>query len=162
MAWNGSLVRAVRRIGARLFAPFRVLIHSLSGKETGLHIADSTRLAVQANPRISRNRVFKDLATRGRSTMGWIFGVKLHVVMNHKGALMAITITPGDTDDRRPPGNRVAGPEGKLLADKGDISKTPSHGSGKGPASNHRQSREHKEPPDANIRQSAVRRTGSR
>ena len=80
----------------RLFAPFRVLIHSLSGAETGIHIADSTRLAVRANPHISRNRVFKGLAARGRSTMGWIFGVKLHVMMNHKGALMAITLTPGD------------------------------------------------------------------
>ena len=115
----------------RLFAPFHVLIHSLSGAETGIHIADSTRLAVRANPRTSRNRMFKDLVARGRSMMGWVFEVKLHVVMNHKGALMAITITPGDTDDRGPLENRVAGLEGKLLADKGDISKNPSHGSGK-------------------------------
>ena len=115
----------------RLFAPFHVLIHSLSGAETGIHIADSTRLAIRANPRISRNRVFKDLAARGPSTMGRVFGVKLHVVMNHKGELMAITITPGDADDRGPLETMVAGLAGKLLADKGDISKTSSHGSGK-------------------------------
>ena len=49
---------------------------------------DSTKLAVCANPRISRNRTFKGLAARGRSTMGWFFGFKLHVVMNHKGELL--------------------------------------------------------------------------
>ena len=116
----------------RLFAPFRVLIHSLSGAEIGIHIADSIRLAVHANPRISRNRVFKDLAARGHSTMGWVFGVKLHVVMNHKGALMAITITPGDADDRghwrtgsRGAGGEAVGRQGRYLK------KTSSPGSGK-------------------------------
>ena len=107
----------------RLFVPLCVLIHSLSGEETGIYIADSTKLAVCANPRISRNRTFKGLAARGHSTMGWFFGFKLHVVMNHKGDLMAIKVTPGNTDDRAPLQDMVAGLEGKLLADKGYISK---------------------------------------
>lgn len=106
----------------RLFAPLTVLMHSLSGEETGIYVADSTKLAVCANPRISRNRTFKGLAARGHSTMGWFFGFKLHVVMNHKGELMAIKITPGNTDDRAPLAKMVVGLEGKLLADKGYIS----------------------------------------
>lgn len=107
----------------RLFAPLCVLMHSLSGEATGIYVADSTKLAVCANPRISRNRTFRGLAARGRSTMGWFFGFKLHVVMNHKGELMAVKITPGNTDDRAPLDKMVDGLEGKLLADKGYISK---------------------------------------
>ena len=121
----GELPRYARFVALmpRLFAPFCVLIHSLSGEQTGIYIADSTKLAVCANPRISRNRTFKGLAARGHSTMGWFFGFKLHVVMNHKGELMAIKIILGNTDERAPLEEMVAGLEGKFLADKGYISK---------------------------------------
>ena len=46
-----------------------------------------------------------------------------HVVMNHRGELMAIKITPGNVDDRAPLAEMADGLEGKLLADKGYISK---------------------------------------
>lgn len=106
----------------RLFAPFCVLMQALQGEETGVYIADSSKLAVCANARIGRNRVFDGLARRGRSTMGWFFGFKLHLVINHKGEIMAVKITPGNTDDRVPLKSMVGGLEGKLLADKGYIS----------------------------------------
>ena len=98
-------------------------MHSLSGEKTGIYVADSTKLAVCANQRIYRNRTFESLAARGYSTMGWFYGFKLHVVMNHKGELMAIKITPGNTDDRAPLEEMVNGLKGKLFADKGYISK---------------------------------------
>ena len=44
--------------------------------------------------------------------------------MNHKGQLMAIKITPGNVDDRAPLEEMIEGLEGKLVADKGYISKT--------------------------------------
>lgn len=123
--WFGELPSYGRFVALmpRLFAPLCVLMHSLSGEETGIYVADSTKLAVCANPRINRNRTFKGLAARGHSTMGWFFGFKLHVVINHRGELMAIKITPGNTDDRAPLADMVAGLDGKLRADKGYISK---------------------------------------
>lgn len=107
----------------RLFIPFCVLLQCLGGEETGIYIADSTKLAVCHNARISRHRVFDGLAARGRTSMGWFFGFKLHIVINHRGEIMAVKITPGNIDDRGPLEAMVAGLQGKLLADKGYISK---------------------------------------
>ena len=87
----------------RLFIPFCVLMHSLTGDQTGIYVADSTKIAVCHNLRISRNRVFADLAKRGKTTTGWFYGFKLHVIINHKGEIMAIKITPGNTDEHGRP-----------------------------------------------------------
>ena len=84
----------------RLFMPLCMLLHHFSGEKTGVYIADSSHLPVCHNRRINRNRTFKDLAKRGRSTMGWFYGMKLHVVINNKGEIIALKITPGNVDDR--------------------------------------------------------------
>lgn len=108
----------------RLLLPFSLLIHALRGEETGLYFADSSKLAVCHNRRISRHKVFDGLAARGKTTMGWFFGFKLHIIVNHKAEIMAVKITPGNVDDRKPIKTMTAGLKGKLYADKGYISKS--------------------------------------
>ena len=56
--------------------------------------------------------------------MGWFFGFKLHVAMNHKGQIMAVKITAGNTDDRDPVPDITKNLKGIIAADKGYISHT--------------------------------------
>jgi hypothetical protein len=106
----------------RLFVPLMVLLHSLGGEETGVYFADSSKLAVCHNCRIDRHRVFDGLAARGKTSMGWFFGLKLHVVINHKGQIMALRITPGNTADSTALDKISQNLTGKLYADRGYIS----------------------------------------
>lgn len=96
------------------------------GKGTGISYIDSTPVRVCKNKRIKRNRVFKDIATLGKSTMGYFFGFKLHLVINDKGELLNFVITQGNADDREPLKNQrfIQSLKGKLYADKGYLSST--------------------------------------
>ena len=107
----------------RLFMPMTVLLHCVLGEKTGLYFADSTPIKVCHNKRINRNKVFKDYAERGKSTMGWFYGLKLHIIFNQKGDIVAVKITPGNTDDRKALRQMVKGIQGKIYADKGYIGK---------------------------------------
>ncbi len=92
---------------------------------TGVSFIDSTRIAVCNNKRIRRNKVFRGLAEVGKSTMGWFFGFKLHLIVNDKGELLNFVITQGNVDDREPIKNEsfTKNVFGKLFADKGYIGK---------------------------------------
>ena len=97
----------------------------LLGKCTGVSYVDSTPLKVCNNKRIHNHRVFKGLAQRGKCSMGWFFGFKLHIIINDKGELLNFMITPANTDDREPLKNAsfVEKVTGKLCGDKGYIDK---------------------------------------
>jgi hypothetical protein len=95
------------------------------GEGTGISFIDSTPIRVCKNKRIKRNKVFKGVATTGKSTMGYFHGFKLHLVVNDKGEILNFTITQGHVDDREPLKNQsfIKSLKGKLFADKGYISK---------------------------------------
>ena len=91
---------------------------------TGISFVDSTPIRVCNNKRIKRNKVFKDIAQVGKSTMGWFYGFKLHIVISDKGELLNFAITQANVDDREPLKNEafLKAVFGKLFADKGYIS----------------------------------------
>lgn len=97
-------------------------LRSRFGSCTGIAFIDSTALAVCGNKRIERNRVFYGLAKLGKTTMGWFFGFKLHLVINECGELLAVQLTPGNVDDRQPVPHLTRELMGKLFGDKGYIS----------------------------------------
>ena len=98
-------------------------LKSRFGSCTGISFIDSTKLAVCGNKRIKRNRMFAGIARRGKTTMGWFFGFKLHLIINECGELLAVRLTPGNVDDREPVPDMTQELIGKLFGDKGYISK---------------------------------------
>ena len=106
----------------RTLLPLCCYLNSRKGESSGISFIDSTRIVLCGNKRISRNKVFKDIAKLGKSTMGWFFGFKLHLVVNDQGELLAFCLTPGNTDDRKPVPQMTKAIFGKLFGDKGYIS----------------------------------------
>ena len=92
---------------------------------SGISFVDSTSVKVCKNKRIKRNKVFKGLAQVGKSTMGWFFGFKLHLIINDQGEILNFALTKANVDDRNQLviNNMTQNLFGKLFADKGYISK---------------------------------------
>ena len=101
---------------------FGYLMSACLGSVTGISFIDSTAIKVCGNKRINRHRVFDGLAARGKSTMGWFYGFKLHLVINDRGDLLAFTLTPGNVDDRVPVEAMTTKFVGRLFGDKGYLS----------------------------------------
>ena len=95
------------------------------GTCTGISFIDSTPVRVCKSKRIPNNKVFKGIATTGKSTMGWFHGFKLHIIINDKGEILTFTITQANVDDRAPLKEErfLDKIYGKLFADKGYIGK---------------------------------------
>ncbi|XVN40836.1 MAG: transposase [Rickettsia endosymbiont of Argas persicus] len=83
----------------RLILPFAIMLQLFRGEETGIYFIDSTKLSICHTKRISNNKVFGNIAKIGMSSYGWFMGFKLHIVINNKGAIMAIKITKANNSD---------------------------------------------------------------
>lgn len=106
----------------RSFRFLCVYLHSLFGECTQVSFVDSTPLAVCNNRRIRQHKVFSGLAQRGKSSMGWFYGFKLHLAVNDRGELLGVHFTPGNVDDRVPVPILAQRLFGKLFGDRGYLS----------------------------------------
>jgi hypothetical protein len=98
-------------------------LQSRKGRCSGVSFVDSTSLKVCHNRRIHSHKVFAECARRGKTSVDWFFGFKLHLVINDCGELLSLRVTPGNTDDRHPVPELVKGLFGKLFDDKGYVSR---------------------------------------
>lgn len=96
---------------------------SRCGTSQGIAFIDSTPLRVCKNLRIPRHKTFVDEAGRGKSSTGWFYGFKCHLIVNDQGEILSFCITPGNVDDRTPVPQLVKSLTGKLFGDRGYISK---------------------------------------
>lgn len=106
----------------RTIFPLCAFLNSRLGRSTGISFIDSTPISVCKPKRMSRNKVFKGFATKGKSTIGWFFGFKLHIAVSDSGELLAVKLTKANVDDRKPVKSLVKNLYGKLFGDKGYIS----------------------------------------
>jgi hypothetical protein len=105
-----------------LLVPLVAYLHTQFGECTGIAFIDSTKLVVCHTARIHQHRVFAGRATRGKTSTGWFYGFKLHLVVNDRGELLAFYLSAGNTDDRQPVPRLVRRLVGKLFGDKGYLS----------------------------------------
>lgn len=102
--------------------PLCSYLKSCFGNCTGIGFVDATSLKVCHNRRINQHKVFAGIAARGKTSVDWFFGFKLHLVVNELGEILNVQITPGNIDDRRPIPDLLRGLFGKFFADRGYVS----------------------------------------
>jgi len=100
------------------------LMQTRLGKCAGISFVDSSKIAVCNNLRIKQNKVFDGVARRGKTSTGWFYGFKVHLVVSDTGEILAWQITLGNVDDRQPVPAMSKRLWGKLFGDKGYISQT--------------------------------------
>ncbi len=105
-----------------IFLPLYAYMWSLQGNITGIAFIDATSLKVCHNKRISRNKVFKGVAKKGKTTSEWFYGFKFHLIINDKGEIVAFHITRRNVSDVSVVEKLADTITGKLFGDKGYIS----------------------------------------
>lgn len=110
------------RIIPRLLPVLAALIGAMKGTVTGIQFVDATSLQVCHPKRASGHKVFTSLASWGKTTTGWFFGLKMHTIINNLGEIVAVTFSTGSTSDQKPLPKLATGITGKLFGDKGYIS----------------------------------------
>jgi hypothetical protein len=119
-----SLVSYTRflELQALLIAPLTFYLLSKKGEKTGLYFVDSSPIKVCHNRRINKHKTFKGIAERGKHSMGWFYGFKLHLSINNKGELMNICVTKGNKSDVSVLRKLLKNLQGLAVGDKGYIS----------------------------------------
>ena len=107
----------------RTIVPMCAYFSTLKGKPTGIEFIDSTSLKVCHNIRIPRHKTFDGVAQRGKGTMSWFYGFKLHLIVNHHGEIVAAKVTTGNVHDTKPVEELARNLPDKLYGDKGYLSK---------------------------------------
>jgi len=99
--------------------------NTLLSHRTGCYFIDSKKLPVCDNRRIHHHKVFIEYASRGKSSTGWFYGFKVHLVINQRGQLVSVLFTPANVADNNHKVLRylLAKLKGECFGDKGYLTK---------------------------------------
>lgn len=107
---------------SHVFFPMFGFVKQHQGTWGDLQFVDSTVLTCCHVKRASSHKTFRSSARWGKTTTGWFFGFKLHLIINQHAEIVAFRLTRGNVDDRKPVPNMTQGRKGKLFGDRGYIS----------------------------------------
>lgn len=107
----------------RAIFPMTLFTQLNTGKRTGIYYIDSSCLPVCHIKRSKRHKVFRDIAEYGKTSVGWFFGLKWHLVINHHGQLVAFKLTRGNRSDSQEAIPLLHTLQGLAFGDKGYIGK---------------------------------------
>ncbi|CAK0751584.1 transposase [Gammaproteobacteria bacterium] len=102
--------------------PLTAYLNTRRVTSRGIAFVDSTKLQVCHNRRIPNHKTFKEFAARGKTSVDWFYGFKLHIIIDDQGELVYFLLTPGNIDDRKALRKIVKELKGKLFGDKSYIS----------------------------------------
>ena len=78
-----------------------VFLMQINYNQSGeLVFIDSTTLPVCKIWRERKHKTMNQLARKSKTTTGWFYGLKLHILCDEKGNLLKIAFTTGNVDDR--------------------------------------------------------------
>ena len=128
--WNHLFPQLVsyerlNHLQGRVMVPLILYLKNYAlGASSGINFVDSTTLNVCHVKREKQHKVMKGLATKGKSTMGWFFGFKLHLVINDRGEVLSFYLTKANVDDRNLDvmASLTKDIFGKLYGDRGYVS----------------------------------------
>jgi len=104
-----------------LILPLLAFFKLISADCDGESYIDATSLPICHTKREKSNKVFKGLAKKSKSTMGWFFGFKLHLIVTQFGHPIMFNLTKGNVDDRNVCMSFFSKIVGDLYGDRGYI-----------------------------------------
>lgn len=118
-----NFLQGINRVAVKALWILGILMYIARKDNTLLKLIDSSALPVCKNTRIPSHKVMRRLASRDKTSQGWYYGLKLHLVIDTLGNLLVIRITTASVNDRVPVVSMLKDLIGKFIADAGYVSK---------------------------------------
>jgi hypothetical protein len=95
-----KFVDAMNNYGKEILGILTVFCRLNISNSGQILFVDSTKLEVCKIWRAGKHKTMKLLATKSKSTTGWYFGIKLHILVDQNGNIIMFMFSTSTTDDR--------------------------------------------------------------
>ncbi len=118
-----AFVRAINRTQKYLALIIGVLVKLFADTAHPLKFTDATDIPVCLNKNAKGHRTMRGVAQWSKTGKGFFFGLKLHLSSDLDGRVLALRLTPGNSDDRAVFKKMNEKLKGLFIADAGYLSK---------------------------------------